>query len=63
MQPHQERVIAELKELSDKHDKLCQFLVGTVFSTLSNAEQSRLRRQCAYMGLYRDVLTERIEAF
>ena len=52
MQPHQERVVAEKEELSDKLDKLETFEGGAVYSSLPPAEQSRLSRQLLIMKLY-----------
>lgn len=63
MQPHQERVVAEKEELSDKLDKLETFEGGAVYSSLPPAEQSRLSRQLLIMKLYEQVLSERISAF
>jgi hypothetical protein len=63
MQPHQERVVAEKKELDDKLSKLNAFLTGTTFSTLPEDERQRLQRQSKLMGQYSGVLGERITAF
>lgn len=63
MQPHQERVVAEKAELSDKLDKLETFEGGAIFTGLPPAEQSRLTRQLLIMRLYEQVLSERISAF
>ncbi len=63
MQPHQERVVAEKAELSDKLEKLETFEGGAVYASLPPAEQSRLTRQLLIMKLYEQVLAERISAF
>lgn len=63
MQPHQERVVAEQKELQEKISKLDQFTVGDIFNRLDDLEKERLVRQLKYMKLYSDVLIERIKAF
>jgi hypothetical protein len=63
MQPHQQRVVDEKAELSDKLDKLEAFEGGAVFSSLPTAEQTRLTRQLFIMKLYEQVLGERICAF
>lgn len=60
---YQERVDAELGALMDKLEKLQAFLETASFGALPEAEQRRLERQLALMGLYADVLVERIEAF
>jgi len=63
MKPHQERVVAEKKELDEKIAKLDQFVDGDVYDDLDEEEQDRLTRQREAMGDYSDVLGERIEAF
>jgi len=63
MQPHQERVVAELKELTVKREKLAHFLGADVFRALPTDEQSRLRRQFDIMVQYEGVLQERIDHF
>ncbi len=67
--PHQERVITERAELSDKLDKLVLFIdgpnnqPGKVFASLPAAERVRLARQRTYMADYLHVLDERVDAF
>lgn len=65
MQPHQQRVVAELRELTDRREKLGSFIAGAgaIFSTLPNDEQERLRRQFDIMVRYEGVLQERIDHF
>ncbi len=64
MQPHQERVVVERAELSEKTEKLWQFISGNqIFFTLPSDEQSRLGRQHTHMKAYLAVLDERIAAF
>lgn len=63
MQPHQQRVVDEKAELSDKLDKLETFEGGPIFSGLDPSEQTRLTRQLLIMKLYEQVLAERISAF
>lgn len=63
MLPHQERVATERDELVTKLVKLESFLLSEMFTKLDPEEQTRLRRQCAIMQDYRDVLNERIAAF
>jgi hypothetical protein len=64
MQPHQQRVVNELKELTDKREKLAIFIGGSLtFTTLPTDEQSRLRRQFDIMVQYEGVLQERIDHF
>jgi hypothetical protein len=63
MAPHQQRVIDEHQELTDKLDKLNSFFSNPVFQGLDAAEQDRMRRQASAMQEYADVLVERINAF
>lgn len=63
MKAYQARVVAEKKELDGKIERLRIFIGGDGFGVLSHAEQRRLRRQEAIMGLYSDVLDERIRDF
>jgi len=64
MQPYQERIIVEKKELDDKLDKLKAFIeVNPIYKTLSNEEQHRLNRQFDIMVEYSTILGARIEAF
>jgi hypothetical protein len=42
MQPHQERVVAEKKELDEKREKLGTFIEGEIFQALSSEERNRL---------------------
>lgn len=63
MQPHQQRVIAEQKELEDKLHKLLRFFETSVFQQIENAEQERLKKQAAIMKEYSSILIARIAAF
>jgi len=66
MQPHQERVIAEKKELDGKLEKLHAFCFGLdtkIFGSLSPEERDRLERQYDAMKVYSGILAERIKAF
>jgi radical SAM superfamily enzyme YgiQ (UPF0313 family) len=64
MQPHQERVVAELKELTEKRRKLGLFIAdNAMFGALPREERVRLRRQFDIMIQYEGVLQERIDHF
>jgi len=63
MQPHQERVVAELKELKEKREKLAVFLLGNTFKSLDADERERLLQQHEVMGQYANILSERIANF
>lgn len=63
MQPHQQRVVDEKAELSEKLEKLETFTGGSIYADLPASEQMRLSRQLLIMQLYEQVLAERIGAF
>ncbi len=63
MQPHQQRVVTEKKELDEKLEKLKSFFGTEIFLGLGDAEIDRMKRQADYMSAYSDVLGERIAAF
>lgn len=62
-EPHQQRVLDERSQLSERFTNLSKFLEGATFSSLDSGEQNRLRRQRKLMSDLRDVLDERIEAW
>lgn len=65
LQPHQQRVVEEHRELNEKIDKLGEFIVNKpgVFLQLPWEEQDLLHRQYAAMQAYSDILVERIAGF
>jgi hypothetical protein len=63
MQPHQERVVAERTELTDRLAKLAAFVGGGIYRTLDEAEQDRLIQQLVIMNQYVEILNDRIAAF
>jgi len=64
MQPHKERVVAELKDLTGKREKLALFIGdGKLFGNVPTNERARLRRQFDIMVQYEGVLQERIDHF
>lgn len=64
MQPHQQRIVDEKKDLSEKLDKLKTFIeTSAVFKGLPQDEQGRLNRQFDVMAEYSSILGQRIEAF
>ncbi len=63
LQPHQQRVVDEYNELSDKTQKLGLFFGSKIFASLDEAEQSRLNRQWQVMQQYGLILSERIAEF
>jgi hypothetical protein len=62
-QEYQQRVIDEREELGKKKIDLHKFFGTVQFSTLPIDEQVRLRLQHEYMGLYYEVLADRIQNF
>jgi hypothetical protein len=63
MQPHEQRVVDEKKELDEKLYKLNQFIGGEIFLSLPYAERERLGRQSGVMRMYSEILQERITHF
>jgi hypothetical protein len=63
LQPHQQRVVDEKRELDEKLTKLGAFGRTELFKTLPEDEQGRLNRQHSLMEQYSAVLGERIAAF
>ena len=61
MQPYQERVVMELKELEDKRTKLGEFLKDV--TVVDPVERQRLKYQHEIMGLYANILRDRIANF
>jgi hypothetical protein len=64
MEPYQNRVVDELKELTVKRERLGAFIGSSpVFRGLPYDEQERMRRQFDIMVQYEGVLQERIDYF
>ena len=63
MQPYQQQVVDEKRELDIKLDALHNFLGINKFKELPYLEQGRLARQHNVMVAYSGILAERIEAF
>lgn len=64
MQPHEERVVDEQKELAVKLAKLREFITsGSIFGELPIDEQARLKTQEFHMSMYWRVLGDRIGEF
>ena len=62
MDDYKSRLKFEKAELDSKIQRLKVFIDGNTFQLVTAAEQRRLRRQEVIMGLYADVLDERILA-
>lgn len=63
MPPHQERVVAEKRDLDDKREKLGAFIEGAIYQGLPEAERNRLTQQAIAMATYSTILGERIASF
>lgn len=62
-QPHQVRVVEEKKDLDEKREKLLQFFNTPTFRKLPQSEKTLLRLQHSIMGIYSDILNQRIAGF
>lgn len=63
MEPYQERVIEERKELEERLIKLVAFIESAMFYDLQSDEKLRLQRQRDAMRLYLYILNERVKAW
>lgn len=61
--PHEERVLAEKKDLDEKRGKLSYFMHSDTFASLSAINQGLLMVQLAAMDGYSEALSRRIELF
>lgn len=63
LQPHQQRVVAELAQLEDRVNKLEAFLATPLFAGLPEDEQQLLKMQADAMVLYMGILNTRVTKF
>lgn len=64
LQPHQQRVVDEHKELKERHSKLWDFIMeNPIYLTLPDEEKADLKIQLDAMATYVDVLQRRINRF
>lgn len=63
MQPFQQRVLDEKRELEEKIQKLDTFRESETFKTLDEDDQELLNRQVHYMVGYWNALVARIDRF
>jgi hypothetical protein len=63
LQPHQQRVVDEKRDLDEKLAKLIPFFDTPIFAGLSEEEKQRLIHQEAAMQEYSTILGERIAVF
>lgn len=60
---HQQRVVAELEQLSDRIEKLEAFLHTDIYAGLPERERSLLKMQADAMVVYQGILSTRTEGF
>lgn len=61
MEPFKERLVNEYTELSERHDKLMEFISGNEkYKELDYANQVLLMQQSAWMLGYKNTLLQRI---
>lgn len=64
MQPYQNRLVEEKRELDEKARKLSDFIDNIpLFDNIDPDEQNRMKQQCEIMWHYSEILGQRIEAF
>lgn len=63
MKPHEQRVVDERAELSERLSKLDAFIASDVFKTVDEDSRRLLLEQRHYMGNYANVLSLRIALF
>lgn len=63
LEPHQERVLAEKKELDTKIEGLTNFLAPEGTVEIDDQERDRMQRQLDCMIAYSRILQERIDAW
>lgn len=61
--PHQDRVVVERLQLTEKVNKLEAFVMGANFVKLPKPEQGLLTEQLEHMVLYLQVLDRRVAAY
>ncbi len=64
LQPHQQRVVDEATDLSDKLTRLIAFIdSGAVYQAMESTQQTLLRGQAGAMRAYLEILNLRIGSF
>ena len=64
MQPYQERVVEEKRELDEKAHKLSDFIGNNpLFDNIAPDEQELMKEQCETMWEYSEILGKRIDGF
>jgi hypothetical protein len=62
LEPHQQRMIDEFSELSQRLTNLRRFFDTPHFKDLPEAERVRMKAQELFMAGYEDILSQRIAA-
>jgi hypothetical protein len=63
LQPYQQRVVDEKRELDERRTRLAAFILGDAFGSLPMQERSLLSDQFSAMCEYSRLLGERIKLF
>ncbi|AOM40186.1 crAss001_48 related protein [Xenorhabdus hominickii] len=63
IQPHQQRVIDEMKELDERIEKLSDFIGSATYYKLNEVDQILLDTQLSTMKLYCEILHRRFRRF
>lgn len=63
MEPHQQRVVDEKKELDEKKHKLAVFFGSVIFAGLDKVDRDLLELQHSTMEQYSQILQMRIDRF
>lgn len=63
MLSYQNRVVQDMSDLKAKLQSMHDFMSTIDYQHLSKVEQELLHKQSVIMGVYADVLVERIELF
>ena len=63
LEPHQQRVVDENKELKEKIDKLQSFMLSPKWKELQDIDQYLLSSQLQVMQTYSQILFQRITRF
>ncbi len=63
MEPYQERVVADARELEGRIDRLSEFFVTDTYLGIAGDEKVRLRIQIVHMEAYSEILRQRIGAW
>jgi hypothetical protein len=63
LEPHQQRMVEEQKQLAERIQGLVRFVNGPQWGQIARVERDRMRDQLAAMEAYHAALLARIEAW